>query len=59
MVRLQQTLEALSGDFQVIVMEHADLEDEPFRSAVEARWRRSNGEALVPHEWITADISDN
>ncbi|WP_318209421.1 MULTISPECIES: hypothetical protein [unclassified Streptomyces] len=39
-------------------MEHADLDDEPFRSAVQARWRRSNGEALVPYGWITEDLID-
>lgn len=55
---IQQTIESLNGDFQVIVMEHADLDEEPFRSSVEARWRRSNGEALVPHDWITEEIED-
>ncbi|WP_331769042.1 hypothetical protein OG948_34925 (plasmid) [Embleya sp. NBC_00888] len=40
-------------------MEHADLDDEPFRGAVEARWRRSNGQALVPHDWITEEIEDS
>ncbi|OEV03745.1 hypothetical protein AN219_37850 [Streptomyces nanshensis] len=55
---IHRTVETLNGDFQVIVMEHADLEDEPFRASVEARWRRSNGEALVPHDWITEDIDD-
>lgn len=56
---IQSTVEALDGDFQVIVMEHADLDDEPFRSSVEARWRRSNDQALVPQDWITADINDD
>lgn len=55
---IQQTIESLNGDFQVIVMEHADLDDEPFRGSVEARWRRSNGAALVPQEWITSEIED-
>ncbi|MGI5518983.1 DUF3732 domain-containing protein [Streptomyces sp. CA-106131] len=52
---IQASLQELHGDFQVIVLEHADLDDEPFRSAVRARWRRSNGEALVPEHWITYD----
>ncbi|MGW7421783.1 DUF3732 domain-containing protein [Streptomyces sp. NPDC054813] len=55
---IQNTIEALDGDFQVIVMEHADLDDEPFRSSVEARWRRSNDQALVPQDWITEEIDD-
>ncbi len=54
---IQGTVEALNGAFQVIVMEHADLDDDTFRSSVEARWRRSNGRALVPQEWITEEIS--
>ncbi|WP_412566581.1 DUF3732 domain-containing protein [Streptomyces chartreusis] len=40
-------MEELGGDFQVVVLEHADLDDDPFRNAVRARWRRSNGEALT------------
>ncbi|MGW4958215.1 DUF3732 domain-containing protein [Nonomuraea sp. NPDC004186] len=56
---IQRTVDSLEGDLQVIVMEHADLDDEPFRSAVEARWRRSNGQALVPHDWITEEIEDD
>lgn len=56
---IQNTIEILDGDFQVIVMEHADLDDEPFRSSVEARWRRSTGQALVPQDWITEEIDDD
>ncbi|MFD7408567.1 DUF3732 domain-containing protein [Streptomyces sp. NPDC059866] len=52
------SIESLAGAFQVIVLEHADLDDEPFRSAVRARWRRSNGEALVPEHWITYDSDE-
>ncbi|MEU3747222.1 MULTISPECIES: DUF3732 domain-containing protein [Streptomyces] len=55
---IQRTVDALQSDFQVIVMEHADLDDEPFRSAVQARWRRSNGDALVPREWITEEVPE-
>ncbi|MDX2819241.1 DUF3732 domain-containing protein [Streptomyces sp. PA03-5A] len=55
---IQQTIDACDGALQIIVMEHADLDEEPFRSAVEDRWRRSNGKALVPHTWITEEIGD-
>ncbi|MFJ3620702.1 DUF3732 domain-containing protein [Streptomyces iakyrus] len=55
---IQSSVESLAGAFQVIVLEHADLDDEPFRSAVRARWRRSNGEALVPEHWITYDADE-
>ncbi|WP_255285705.1 DUF3732 domain-containing protein [Streptomyces niveus] len=50
---IQASIESLAGAFQVIVLEHADLDEEHFRSAVRARWRRGNGEALVPAHWIT------
>ncbi|MFD5146726.1 DUF3732 domain-containing protein [Streptomyces sp. NPDC058401] len=55
---IQQSLNTLQGSFQVIVMEHADLDEEPFRSAVQDRWRRSNGGALIPQHWITDDNTD-
>jgi hypothetical protein len=48
------TIEHLAGDFQVIVMEHADLDDDLFQSAVVERWRGGQG-TLVPREWIEAD----
>jgi hypothetical protein len=39
------------GGFQILVMEHADLEDARFEGAVVERWR-ADGEALVPQSWI-------
>lgn len=54
---IQGTVKALDGNFQVIVMKHADLDDEPLRSSGEARWRHSNGRALVPQNWIAEDIN--
>lgn len=45
---IQNTVLALGDKYQVIALEHADLDEEPFRSAVEDRWRISNGNALVP-----------
>ncbi|MET9459953.1 DUF3732 domain-containing protein [Streptomyces canus] len=55
---IASTIESLDGSFQVIVLEHADLDAEPFRSAVRARWRRSNGGALVPEHWIAYEADD-
>ncbi|MFI5851776.1 DUF3732 domain-containing protein [Micromonospora chalcea] len=55
---IQETIDLLDGDLQVIIMEHADLDDEPFRGSVEDRWRRSNGKALVPDHWITEELED-
>jgi hypothetical protein len=48
---IADTVQHLAGDFQVIIMEHADLDDELFRSAVVERWRGGHG-ALIPREWI-------
>jgi Protein of unknown function (DUF3732) len=40
-----------AGGFQVIVLEHADLDNDRFRTAVRRRWR-ADGEGLIPQEWI-------
>ncbi|HEX7406752.1 MAG TPA: DUF3732 domain-containing protein [Candidatus Binatia bacterium] len=40
-----------AGGFQVLVLEHADLDDERFADAVVERWR-ADGHALIPPEWI-------
>lgn len=52
---IHRTLRRLEGKLQVIVMEHADLDDPAFNHHVAFRWRRSDGQALVPSEWITPD----
>ncbi|MGW2638553.1 DUF3732 domain-containing protein [Streptomyces sp. NPDC001348] len=52
------TIQALDGALQVIVVEHADLADPLFRDHVIERWRYSNNEALVPAEWITEPPDD-
>lgn len=49
---IADTIDTLGGAFQVIVMEHADLEHEVFSTAVTQRWRQGQG-ALVPRDWIT------
>jgi len=40
-----------AGGFQVLVLEHADLDDERFADAVVERWR-ADGQALIPPDWI-------
>jgi hypothetical protein len=49
---IHDTLRLLGGDFQVIVMEHADLDDPAFSQHVVQRWRYGNDQALVPPAWI-------
>jgi len=56
---IQASVERLCGSLQVIVMEHADLDEEPFRSAVRERWRESNGNALVPLDWPVRGSSES
>jgi hypothetical protein len=46
---------SMKGQFQIIVMDHADLHDRFFQDAVVQRWR--NGKALIPLEWITPPTS--
>lgn len=48
---LFKVCEKLAPNLQIIVMDHANLDDPKFQSAlVEDPWR--NGKALIPQEWI-------
>jgi hypothetical protein len=49
---IHQTLRLMEGQFQVIVMEHADLDHPDFRPYVTQRWRYDTDQALVPADWI-------
>jgi FtsZ-binding cell division protein ZapB len=48
---LARAVSQLSPKFQIIVMDHADLNEKEFQGSVVARWR--SGDALIPKEWIT------
>ncbi|MEV4181738.1 DUF3732 domain-containing protein [Streptosporangium canum] len=48
---VMETIARPEVDLQVIVMEHADLEEQWFSDAVRYRWR-ADGEALIPADWI-------
>ncbi|MGD0941497.1 MAG: DUF3732 domain-containing protein [Terracidiphilus sp.] len=43
----------LDGKFQLIITDHADLNEKWFQDAVVARWR--GGRGMVPQEWQTTD----
>lgn len=43
-------VDSLAPDLQVIITDHADLEEPRYRGAVIERWR--NGRALIPASWI-------
>jgi hypothetical protein len=47
---LRATVERLSPDLQIIVLDHADMDASWFQEAVVERWR--DGRALVPDEWM-------
>jgi Protein of unknown function (DUF3732) len=40
------------GGFQILVMEHADLNEERFEYAIVERWR-ADDEALIPQSWLS------
>ncbi|WP_026423307.1 DUF3732 domain-containing protein [Actinokineospora inagensis] len=48
---IADTITAADGKLQVIAMEHADLEQPVFSTAVIQRWRDGQG-AMVPADWI-------
>lgn len=49
---IHSTLQQLDGKMQVIVMEHADLDDPAFSQHVVERWRYGNDSGLVPSTWM-------
>ena len=46
-----KVVESLGGQFQVIIMEHADLQDDWFQAAVVQRWHGDN--KLIPKQWYS------
>jgi hypothetical protein len=45
-------VDSTNGGFQVLVLEHADLNNERFADAVVERWR-VDGQALIPSSWVS------
>jgi hypothetical protein len=50
LIRQLEAFVAARDDFQVILTDHADLQEPWFRDAVVERWR--GGQAFVPTSWI-------
>lgn len=46
---IQEVVESLAGELQVIVVDHADLQEDWFQERVRHNWR---GEKLIPESWI-------
>jgi hypothetical protein len=49
---VQSDVEEAGGALQVILTDHADLQEDWFMQLVEYRWRRGE-DALVPIPWLT------
>jgi hypothetical protein len=49
---ISMAAEELAPGLQIIVMDHADLKDSWFETAVVERWR--GGKKLIPSDWISA-----
>lgn len=47
---IRDVVSALAPNMQVIVTEHADLEEDWFKASVVERWR--GGDALIPASWL-------
>jgi hypothetical protein len=47
---IRDVVEGLDSQLQVIVLDHADFDEDWFQDAVRQRWR--DGEALIPQSWI-------
>lgn len=51
-----EAVDDLSPHFQVIITEHADLEEDWFQGAVVERWRHGN--KLVPDDWRPREVTN-
>lgn len=49
--------EELKGQFQIIVMDHANLSDKRFQDSITEEWRGDL--ALIPYEWMGKNIKTN
>lgn len=50
---MHNVVDALDGQLQVIVSDHANLADDWFQAAVVGNWR--NGVALIPTDWLDSE----
>jgi Protein of unknown function (DUF3732) len=47
---MAECVDDLKGDLQILVTDHADIQEKWFQDAIVGRWR---GEKLIPDEWIS------
>jgi Protein of unknown function (DUF3732) len=51
---IRDFVKELAPDFQIIITEHADVQEDWYQEAIVERWR--HGKALIPVEWISSDL---
>lgn len=51
------TAKSMDGKFQVIITEHADLQDDWYQEAVVLRWRGED--KLIPKHWYSEKLTDD
>lgn len=49
---IKDFVKELAPDFQIIITEHADVQEDWYQEAIVERWRHGN--ALIPAEWISS-----
>lgn len=50
---IQEVINSLDGGMQVIITDHANIDEPWFQQSITERWRE--GEALIPPDWISAN----
>ncbi|MEM8641399.1 MAG: DUF3732 domain-containing protein [Cyanobacteria bacterium P01_G01_bin.54] len=51
---IKRVVDQLSPDFQVILTEHADIDEDWYQQTVVEKWR--DGEALIPAHWFNSTL---
>jgi Protein of unknown function (DUF3732) len=51
---IRDFVKELAPDFQIIITEHADVQEDWYQEAIVERWR--HGKALIPTEWISSEL---
>ena len=54
---VREVVEALAPSLQVIITEHADIDEDWYQEAVVERWRERV--ALVPRDWLERSVGEN
>ena len=50
---MRDVVDGLEGKLQILVLDHAEFDEDWFRAAIVERWR--DGRALIPQHWLVAE----